>query len=142
KTTLTGEIAAAEAEITSLERSVAAKKTAAAAAAIATPPSTPEQQKASQAEIDAIEVTLVDKKNVRMVKKAQSEALDTKPPFRTEQRTLRRTLIRDKTKLFRADFLRQCDVKSGGCSERFDYVLLELSSADVSDLDKRFKDAR
>jgi hypothetical protein len=57
----------------------------------------------------------------------------------------RRKLLNERTRFFRGDFLRECDLQAGGgahCRERFTYVLVEFDDAGCNELDRRFKEGR
>lgn len=58
----------------------------------------------------------------------------------------RRKLLNERTRFFRGDFLRECDLHAGGpgvrCKQRFTYVLVEFDDAGCDELDRRFKDGR
>lgn len=58
----------------------------------------------------------------------------------------RRKLLNERTRFFRGDFLRECDLHAGGpgvrCKQRFTYVLVEFDDAGCDELDRRFKEGR
>jgi len=58
----------------------------------------------------------------------------------------RRKFLNERTRFFRGDFLRECDLHAGGpgvhCKQRFTYVLVEFDDAGCDELDRRFKENR
>jgi hypothetical protein len=131
-------------QIANLDTAIAKEDTAAAALQAKLDAPAPHALTAAQrtkTEADLKQVQDNRQKNVtdRDAKEARLDELNRRAGLRDDTKKKRRDFIRERTQMFAADFMRECDFGPRGhaaCAVDFDYVLIEVPADKIAEIAK------